>query len=92
MRVAGMRLILGEEFADARVINIGAIDALQDGAIAFHKPLRIHTRLEIEPQIEIVSVAVAYDAAFLLQPAIELRFPEGLAAGRPWPAGWRSPE
>src|SRR5580700_960303 len=72
MRVAGMRLILGEKFAHARVINIGPIDALQDGAIAFHKQLRIHTRLEIEPQIKIVSVAVAYDAAFLLQPAIKL--------------------
>src|SRR4029077_4168641 len=73
MRVAaGMRLILGEEFAHARVINIGPIDALQVGAIAVHKPLSIHTRFEIEPQIEIVSVAIAYDAAFLLQPAIEL--------------------
>src|SRR4029077_9963386 len=70
---ARMRLILREELAHARVINIGPIDALQDGAIAVHKPLSIHTRFEIEPQIEIVPVAIAYDAAFLLQPAIELR-------------------
>src|SRR3984893_17821173 len=73
MRVsAGMWLILREEFTHASVINIGPIDALQDRAIAIHKPLSIHTRFEIEPQIEIVSVAIAYDAAFLLQPAIEL--------------------
>src|SRR5579863_7652366 len=72
MRVAGMRLVLGEEFTHASVINIGPIDTLQDGAIAVQKPLSIHTRFEIEPQIEIVSVAIAYDAAFLLQPAIEL--------------------
>src|SRR4029077_18802360 len=69
---ARMRLILREELAHARVINIGPIDTLQDGAVAVHKPLRIHARFEIEPQIEIVSVAIAYNAAFLLQSAIEL--------------------
>src|SRR5437879_1765457 len=78
MRAARMRLILGEEFAYPRVINIRPIDALQDGAIAIHKPLRIHSWLEIEPEIKVISVAVAHDAAFLLQPAIQLRPRKGL--------------
>src|SRR5713226_2026232 len=78
MRVAGMRLILGEEFAYARIINIRPIDALQDGAIAVHKLLWIHSWFEIEPEIEVISVAVGHDAAFLLQPAIQLRPRKGL--------------
>ena len=56
----------------------GTIDLLQDRAVAFDQTLRVHARNVVEPEVEVVAVAVAQEAAFFLQPAIELRARQGL--------------